>query len=170
MAASHGQDQTGMVPDPNKGVFALAINHQNPQIMYGATAGSQSGALYKSTDGGRYWSFGGVIYDWNTNVIIVDPIHPDIVYAGTDGFGGVFKSVDAGMSWDSVLWDFGGSIYDMTIDKINSERVYALITTGQGVARTSDGGINWTISQIGDSSITIQGLWSLSQETGMKCL
>ena len=69
-------------------VFALALDPQTPAIIY---AGTYSGGVFKSTNGGASWS---AINDGLTNpyvwALAIDPQTPAIIYAGTDG-GGVFS-------------------------------------------------------------------------------
>lgn len=54
--------------------------------------------VFRSTDGGQTWSDrSGNLPVLPVNALVVDPAHPDTVYAATDH--GVYRSVDAGAAW-----------------------------------------------------------------------
>src|SRR6185436_11546805 len=83
----------------------VAINPQNPKILY--TANQQSdqgpyGAFFKSINGGSNWNravtgLPELIY---INSIVLDSTNPNVIYAGTDQ--GVFRSSDAAATWNSA--------------------------------------------------------------------
>jgi hypothetical protein len=99
-------------------IKSLAINPQNPKILY---AGTPAG-LFKSTDGAATWqlsnsglptpaqSAGPVIS------LAIDPLTPGTIYAGVRGelhilclgqcnktvSGGIFKSTDSGATWSAA--------------------------------------------------------------------
>ncbi|MEO7084010.1 MAG: dockerin type I domain-containing protein [Gemmatimonadaceae bacterium] len=80
----------------NQGFYdlAIAVDPRNAKNIY---VGGQR--AFRSSDGGATFTpMGNEIHvDWHS--IVVDPINPDILYAGTDG--GVFVSTDAGETWTS---------------------------------------------------------------------
>jgi len=83
---------------------------KNPRVIW---AGSSHG-LYKSTDGGENWAFllgGGTSYFIGN--IELDPMDPDIVYAGSGEPGAgffqnwvngsvIYKTADGGTSWETI--------------------------------------------------------------------
>src|SRR6516225_7937665 len=81
--------------------------------LRGAMVGSM---LFKSVDGGATWSrrrFGTpAVY---VIAVAVDPLSPNIVYAGTNNEG-LFKSADYGDTWASVGTGLLGPITFLTID------------------------------------------------------
>jgi len=79
-------------------VFALALDPQTPAIIY---AGTESGEVFKSTDGGTSWSaiINGLAIT-RVFALAVDPQTPAIIYAGI--WGGVFKSTDSGAHWGEI--------------------------------------------------------------------
>jgi photosystem II stability/assembly factor-like uncharacterized protein len=110
------------------------------------TRGSYGIGLLKSSDNGKTWVKS---IDWSYNqtrgveVIKLDPINPDTIYAGTTE--GIYKSTDAGTSWNhvhSVLMTT-----DILINKQNNQLVLAacgnLNSTGAGIYRSTNGGISW---------------------------
>lgn len=74
--------------------LAIAVDPRNANRIY--VAGVRA---YRSTDGGSTFTPMGmeIHCDWHT--IVIDPLNPDILYAGTDG--GFFVSKDAGDTWIS---------------------------------------------------------------------
>jgi photosystem II stability/assembly factor-like uncharacterized protein len=156
----------------NNNIGAMAISPSNPQIIYVGTGDSAprntvlTGAgMYKSTDGGKNWSFIGLAETHIISWILVDPSNPDVVYVGALGhlFGrnperGVFKTADGGRTWQKVLYvnDDTGAI-SMAMDPSNPRVVYAAMWQmsrahwtfssggpGSGIYKTTDGGATWT--------------------------
>ena len=110
------------------------------------TRGSYGIGLLKSSDNGNTWSKS---IDWSYNqtrgieVIKLDPVNPDTIYAGTTE--GIFKSTDAGASWiqiHSVLMTT-----DLLINKQNTQQILAacgnLNSPGAGIYKSTDGGTTW---------------------------
>ena len=110
------------------------------------TRGSYGIGLLKSSDNGKTWIKS---IDWSYNqtrgveVIKLDPIHPDTIYAGTTE--GIYKSTDAGASWNhvhSVLMTT-----DILINKQNTQQILAacgnLNSPGAGIYKSTDGGTIW---------------------------
>src|SRR5438445_605362 len=78
-------------------VSALAIDPFNTQTIYVSDAG-----IAKSTDGGESWN--ALIRQPGTSgvsSVVVDPVHPNVIYAGTYG-DGVFRSADGGATWNPL--------------------------------------------------------------------
>jgi photosystem II stability/assembly factor-like uncharacterized protein len=91
----------------------------------------------------------------NISTIVIDPMTPAIIYAGTDG--GVFKSMNGGESWSAIntgLTDY--EVWDLVIDPITPRVVYAG-TTG-GVFKSMNGGENWSAVNTGLTDTDITGL------------
>jgi photosystem II stability/assembly factor-like uncharacterized protein len=110
------------------------------------TRGSYGIGLLKTTNNGSTWVKS---IDWSYNqtrgveVIKLDPVNPDIIYAGTTE--GIYKSTDAGSSWNhihSVLMTT-----DILINKQNTQQVLAacgnLNSTGAGIYKSTNGGTSW---------------------------
>ena len=73
-------------------IGALAIDPLRPDIIWAGTGegnprNSVTGGygIYKSTDGGRSWKCMGLELTRYIHRIIVDPVNPDIIYAGAIG-------------------------------------------------------------------------------------
>jgi len=112
----------GIGPDGGY-IQALAIDPQNPKILYAGTPGG----LFKSTDEAATWrlSSSGLPHVSNAGYyapgstvtsLAIDPQTPSTIYAGVRGIsidgcsgqcnipvsGGVFKSTDSGATWNAV--------------------------------------------------------------------
>ena len=81
--------------------------------------------IYKSTDYGKTWqSIKGNLPDEAVNVIIQDPVSPDLLYIGTDE--GAYASMDAGKTWHIITGDFPNvATYDMIVHPRDKELVLA---------------------------------------------
>jgi photosystem II stability/assembly factor-like uncharacterized protein len=116
------------------------------RVYAGAMVGSM---LFKSVDGGATWSrrrFGTpAVY---VIAVAVDPLSPNIVYAGTNNEG-LFRSTDYGDTWKlvAVRDDVGGTglsgaITFLTTDPNKSGRLFA--STATAVYLSEDHGETWT--------------------------
>jgi photosystem II stability/assembly factor-like uncharacterized protein len=112
-------------------VWALAIDPQNPNILYAGTESFYGGGVFKSTDGGATWS--GTSLTRTVWALAIDPQNPNILYAGAYG---VFKSTDGGATWSEFsdgLTDY--YIYALAVNPQYTNIVYAGTRT-DGVFKT----------------------------------
>jgi photosystem II stability/assembly factor-like uncharacterized protein len=138
-------------------VRSIAIHPVNPDIMF---CGSVSGGIFKTTNGGGYWF---PVTDFAQNLVIgcivIDPVDPQIIYAGTgEGYFnfdalrgiGILKSTDGGSSWN-VLNNFPGApspysyyfINKLAISPDNHSTIYA--ATIGGVWKSTNSGSSWNL-------------------------
>ena len=147
----------------------LVIDPTNPNRMF---AGSVSGGIWRSLNGGASWQ---PVDDFMANLavttLVMDPGNPNVIYAGTgEGFlnnqanftdyvrgAGIFKTTDGGDTWNQ-LSNTGTPDYfyvnRLAIDPNNSNIL--LVATNTGIFRTSDAGLNW--SPILPSGIRVQDI------------
>lgn len=99
-AAAASPDNTwvvlGRIPEgPGSPIFALAVSPVDPLTVL---AGTSSGSIYRSTDGGASWH--EARHDAGHPVLTVgfNPYKPGVVFAGTRG-GGILRSSDSGQNW-----------------------------------------------------------------------
>ncbi len=155
-------------------IGAVAVAETNPDIVYvgggefpirGNT--SHGDGVYKTTDGGRTWSYLGLVETRHIAKIKIHPKNPDIVYVGalgpvfstSDQNRGVYKSIDGGKTWKNILNRPGNDstgVVDLVMDPNDPETLYAglweayrkpwLMNSGgpgSGIFKTTDGGATW---------------------------
>ncbi len=136
---------------PNGGLMTvLVIDPGNPSTLY---AGTQSGGVFKSTNGGVSWNPVNIGLTDNTiYALAIEPafgpfvgLYNSTIYAGT-AVDGVFKSTNGGATWNPAntgLTD--GTIYSLLVDPINPHTLYAGTQFG-GVFKSTNGGESWSAS------------------------
>ena len=126
----------------------------NPDIIY---AGTASGGLWRSTDGGTSWT--PIFDDQNATsigAVAVHPNNPDILWVGTGegnprnsstGGTGLYKSIDGGATWMHLGMENTRSIHRIQLHPDDSDVAYIGVqgeTWGEnperGVYKTTDGG------------------------------
>jgi photosystem II stability/assembly factor-like uncharacterized protein len=134
---------------------SLAADSRNPDRLY---AGTATGQIYLSGDGGRQWNRVATLDapdNWVVDNLVVDPATPQLIYAGMWGLrggGGVFKSTDSGRTWKSLDGIHGQSIRALAIAPSRTQTV--VVGTLEGVFRSDDGGAAWRrISPAGHAEI-----------------
>jgi hypothetical protein len=122
--------------------YAVAYAPSLPNRIYVASASGIS----VSNDGGA--SFGAPINAGDfVQSLAVDPVNPDLVYAGGSRFG-VLVSSNGGVSWSPSSRGIDAHVVTSVAMAPGAPNT-VLTTTGRGTLRTIDGGASWTtISQI----------------------
>ena len=138
-------------------VTAFAVDPRNENIFYVGTA---SGGLWKTNNAGTTFT---PIFDneavASIGALAVDPLRPDIVWAGTGegnprnsvtGGYGIYKSTDGGLSWKCMGLELTRYIHRILIDPVNPDVIYAGVIgnpwaphTERGLYRSTDGGNTW---------------------------
>lgn len=94
------------------GVSAIAVNSQDPNIIFIATGDRDASDTYsigilKSTNGGITWNATGMTYAVQENRIVerilIHPTQPSIMLAATNH--GIFKSTNSGDAWTLITED-----------------------------------------------------------------
>ena len=136
----------------------IAIHPTNENIVY---AGTASGGIFKTTDGGANWI---PIFDKNPylaiGTIVLDPQNPNTLYVGTgdpqiSGYpfvgDGIYKSTDAGQTWTNIGMMQGRIITKILINPNNTNIIYAAAMglpfvkdNNRGLYKTTDGGQTWS--------------------------
>lgn len=127
---------------------ALALDPNNPDVLYAATGEYASGnygysgaGIYKSVDGGTTWNLHGLATVGGFSKIYVHPKNSDVIYAGAVyGGGGFYKSVNAGVTWKRTIKE---SVSDVSINPNNINELF-IGTVGSGIFYSQDGGETWT--------------------------
>ena len=149
---------------------AILVDRNNSNIVY---AGSVSGGLYRSTNGGSTWNPVSPA-DGNLSVVsLCQAANGDIYYGTGEVFqgyngsganttpnmmgGGIYKSTDGGLTFShlsattptgssgSASW---ASVAVMEAHPTNANTIYA--GTNSGLMRTTDGGTTWTSIHAGN--------------------
>ena len=126
---------------------------------------SHGDGVWKTTDGGKTWTFIGLGDTRQIADIVVHPTNPDLVYVGVLGHlwaphpsRGVFRSKDGGKTWEKILFKNDSTgVVDLVMDPNNPNVLYAGLWqagrtpwmlssggTGSGLWKTTDGGDHWT--------------------------
>ncbi len=160
---------------PVMGVSAIAIDPQNPDVLYigtgevynmensmpnvafRTTRGTYGIGILKSTDGGQSWTKS---LDWSygdlrgVQDIKINPLRPATVYAATTE--GLLRSTDAGASWQTVhnrkmavdieISPADTGVVFVTHGSLNDENI-------SGIFRSTDGGNTFTLLNNGIASI-----------------
>jgi photosystem II stability/assembly factor-like uncharacterized protein len=132
------------------GVSDIAVNPDNPNIIYIATGDGDAGDTYsigilKSQNGGESWTSTGLTTLLSDNVIIrrliINPQTPAILIAATNQ--GIYRTTNNGVSWTNVQT---GHFKDLEFNPANPDIVYAA-RYGSNSARfykSVDGGASFT--------------------------
>lgn len=149
----------------------VAVDPHRPQTIYVGTGEANGGhnnfaggGVYKSTDGGRTWSFAGLEATTSIGRIVVHPEQTGRVYVAAVGSyfapnpeRGVYRSDDGGRTWDHVLSisDSTG-VVDLVVRPDRPDTLFAaawhrvrrplearLHGEESGIYRSVDGGDSW---------------------------
>ena len=140
-------------------ISAIAINPQNPDIVYVGALGhafapNDERGVFMTTDGGKTWT--KTLYidrEHGVSDLEIDPTNPNILYAGMWSFerkpwthrsgsenGGVFKSIDGGRTWKKLtngLPKLLGRI-GVRVAPSNPNVIYAIVESKEGSLYRSD--------------------------------
>jgi photosystem II stability/assembly factor-like uncharacterized protein len=153
-------------------IGGIGVSESNPDIVYVGTGEyairgnvSHGDGVFKTTDGGRTWTFLGLAETQQISRVRVHPTNPDIAYVAAQGhaFGpnperGIYKTTDGGKTWTKILFrNDSTGVSDLAMDPSNPDVLYAafwqaqrfpwkLVSGGKGggIFKTTDGGAHWT--------------------------
>jgi photosystem II stability/assembly factor-like uncharacterized protein len=153
-------------------IGAVAVAPSAPDVVYVGGGEyplrgnvSHGDGVWKTTDGGKTWTYMGLKETRQIGDIVVHPTNPDLVYVGALGHvwapnaeRGVYRSKDGGKTWDKILFrNDSTGVVDLVMDPNNPNVLYAgfwqagrtpwLLSSGgrgSGLFKTTDGGDHWT--------------------------
>lgn len=146
---------SGGLPSTGARRIVLAMAPSNPQVLYCAIISSSNGLLgmYKTTDGGDAWSLLANTPNfpspqgWYDCFVGVDPLNPDIVYAGgvfpSYAVAGVIKSTNGGASWTDITVRPGGQLHPDQHAVAFGPGPTLWIGNDGGVWKSTNGGSSW---------------------------
>ena len=128
----------------NLDVLALAVDWSVNATIYAATNG---GGIFKAINGGLAWTAinTGIVGSLATQSLAIDPLDPQVLYAGRTGANKVVKTINGGASWANSgvgLPVLSMSVRSVVIDRTTPDVLF-LATSGAGVFKSSDGGATW---------------------------
>lgn len=153
-------------------ITAIDVNPRDKDIML---AGSASGGLWRSKNGGISWQ--PVFDDQPTSAIgsvAISDANPSVIWVGTGegnprnsaNYGaGIFRSLDGGDSWKNMGLEDTRAIHRVVLHPTNPDIIYAGAfgsmwdpNPERGVYRSTDGGENWEQVLFVDDSTSIADL------------
>ena len=131
------------------GISSIAINPQDPNVMYLATGDARKGffhplslGVFKSTDGGNTWNIAGQlpagVFEFYINELLLHPSNPNIIFAATTM--GLYRSDNAGASWNLITSE-QEKCYDIAFRPGSSSIIY--LSTANHFYQSTDGGASW---------------------------
>lgn len=120
-------------------IYSIDQAPSDSDVLY---CGSETGEVYRSSDGGNSWINVSLNELWNKGVrsIEIHPNDPNIVYIGSGS--NIYKSINGGLTWTDVLYVWNLYANEILINPSTPNTILA--ATYEGVYRTIDAGLNWT--------------------------
>ncbi len=135
---------------PVIGITGIAINYNDPDIIYILTGDRDGGQTYsigilKTTDGGNSWQETGM--NWLVEdarlgkAFAMHPEDPEILFV-SDGYK-LHRTTNGGEDWQAVL---NSSVVDIKFKPGSPDVVYA--ADKKGVYKSQNGGIDWSKTDV----------------------
>lgn len=127
----------------NPGVGRITSISVDPNNQNHIIAGSQTGGVWKTIDGGATWT---VLTDNLANMdvysLAIDPTNSSNYFWGTYS-GAIFKSTDGGSTWALHGNLPGGTVNRILIHPTDASKMYCS-SQGSGLYKSVDGGVTWS--------------------------
>jgi photosystem II stability/assembly factor-like uncharacterized protein len=119
-------------------IYSVAQSISNPLIML---CGTETGAVFKSTDKGENWSpIGDTVFNDGVVSVEIDPTNANIMFVGTSNK--IYRSLNGGNTWTQVFNVSSLSIYEFAINPLNNQLVFA--AGNKGLYKSVNGGTTWS--------------------------
>lgn len=143
-----GQTWTQSRSGLNGAVWTILVDPTDPQKVY---AGTNNG-VFRSTNAGATWT--ATTLTQQTRSIVIDPFHPDNLFAGTYGQG-VYATTNGGTTWTQMNAGLtNAKILSLAI-RPGAENTIFAGTEGSSIFRTE---VSTAIAQPGWTSLPGRGL------------
>lgn len=140
MSSDRGMTWTATQSQPDNYITTLVVNQQAPSAIYAGT-GTETGGIFKSTDGGSNWT--RITTEMHVYRIVPDPVDPARVYATTLGVGQLLVSNNGGTSWTRLIGPLVDErVWSVAIDPGNPSVIVA--GTDTSILTSFDNGATWT--------------------------
>ncbi|MGB0979316.1 MAG: WD40/YVTN/BNR-like repeat-containing protein, partial [Croceimicrobium sp.] len=138
-------------------ITAIKVDPRNENHIY---AGSASGGLWESRNGGTSWDciFNNEAVS-SVGAIALDPHNPDLIWLGTGegnprnsntGGAGLYRSLDGGKTWKLMGLEQSRHIHRVIVHPHQSNTIYVAAignpwadSEHRGVYKSTDGGESW---------------------------
>ncbi|PZF71906.1 LamG-like jellyroll fold domain-containing protein [Taibaiella soli] len=128
-------------------VYSMAIAPSSPNIIY---AGTETGAIFKSSDKGLNWkSVSDALPNAAPNAIAVSPLDSNTVFAYTNA---MLKTTNGGSTWSIMSNYTGGSCNQILINPVTGRIIAAGNTS---IYYSDDTGAHWTLASGGTMSSSL---------------
>jgi Tol biopolymer transport system component/photosystem II stability/assembly factor-like uncharacterized protein len=120
-------------------VRALAIDRNNPNIVYAAANGS----MFKTTDGGASWTqINAGLTNFGMRAVVIDPSNSSTIYSVSNTR--VNKSTNGGTNWSQIVTGLPtvNTYRALAIDPASPATLY--VGGGSGIFKTTNGGSSWS--------------------------
>lgn len=115
---------------PDRFVTDFAISNTNDDSVFAVLGGFGTSHVYVTGDGGASWTnVGAGLPDVPFNAVLIDPVDPQVIYAGSDL--GVYVSPDRGGTWYAFNDGFWETVQVMDLQVTADNRLVAA-THGKG--------------------------------------
>ncbi|MBV8856963.1 MAG: SBBP repeat-containing protein [Acidobacteria bacterium] len=133
-------------PPPNASLQRIAIDPQNPSVLYLTALDDAATGIYKSTDGGVSWvPAKGNMNFYSAEDVVVDPASPNNLYLISSQT--IFKSANGGASW-SAFNDAGlpqpVNVRSFTLDPTNTSNLYVTTRNSPSRLYKFTNGVSWS--------------------------
>jgi hypothetical protein len=129
---------------------AIAKAPSDDAIIYVASYANKA-KIFRSTNAGVTWTKMGSVDTFYVYSMAVDPIDPDIIYAGSNMC--VYKSTNGGATWTgysvSDYYIFGLAVHPTSRSTVFAVgRVYTGSVYVMGFFKSTNGGMSWTNTEL----------------------
>ncbi|MFN0158585.1 MAG: FlgD immunoglobulin-like domain containing protein [Bacteroidota bacterium] len=146
MTVNGGSLWTPIADLPN--VYTMAIDRQDPNILYAHAYTGSTWAIWKSTNGGFDWTAitHPTIPTWRVVDLEVDPSNSGVLYAVRNSFfpnsDHIKKSTDFGETWSDITANLPDvTMNAITISPYSPDHLY--VGTDLGAFASTSGGMDW---------------------------